>query len=310
MSSTRKARSKREEPKKIGDLILAGAEKIGRKEATWLMSALTGQTNSELILNHQQLIPNASRLRFKKWVERRAKGEPLQYVAAVAGFYGRDFFVNKNVLIPRPETEVLVENSLRIGDALSASSKLEKLRVADIGTGSGAIGLTLALERPQWRVSAGDVSGAALRVAKKNAKALGAGLEFRKGSLLKPWHGEDLDLIVANLPYVDPKRDSVEKQVRDWEPHLALFPKARKQTAFQHVGVLLAQDLIEDYLKQPWREKTTVVLELSAKVARILEQHWSGKLAKTHRVERFGDMNQRKRFLVIEPLRAREIREV
>lgn len=158
--------------------------------------------------------------RFKTLVQRRAAGEPTQYLIKTQDFYGRTFGVDARALIPRPETELLAERVLR------ATPKDEPVRLADVGCGSGAIGLTLAAERPQATVVLTDVSEAAAALARENALKLGVSerVEVRVGSLVEPLGDDVFDAIVTNLPYVpDGERHTLPLHIREHEPHLALF---------------------------------------------------------------------------------------
>lgn len=281
----------------IGAVWEAASAEIGRKDSLWLISALLKQSPSEVQLARAQVFPKTSTIRWRQWLQRRRSGEPLQYIVGNAGFYGRDFFVNPSVLIPRPETEVLVEQALTLGDRL-AEKKQRPLRVVDVGTGSGAIAVTVAAERPRWTVGASDVSRAALSVARKNAQYLGTHCEFRLGSLLDPWQDFKPDLILANLPYVDPSRDAVEQQVADWEPHLALFPEKKMGSTMRHQGAWLADALLCQFFAS-FAQESALVLELSAKVAFLLERRWRAKCS-GFVIRRFSDWNQRARFLMVE----------
>ncbi|MCC3379422.1 peptide chain release factor N(5)-glutamine methyltransferase [Paenibacillus farraposensis] len=153
-------------------------------------------------------------------VTRKAAGEPAQYIIGRQEFYGRPFAVSPSVLIPRPETELLVEAILQHGDRLWPNGAPQAL---DIGTGSGAIAVTLAAERPNWRMAAGDISGAALEMAARNAAANGVAVEFREGDLLTPFAGAAVDILVSNPPYI-PAADiaGLQPEVRDHEPRMAL----------------------------------------------------------------------------------------
>lgn len=153
-------------------------------------------------------------------IARKAAGEPAQYIIGRQEFYGRPFAVSPSVLIPRPETELLVEAILQHGDRLWPDGAPQAL---DIGAGSGAIAVTLAAERPRWRVAAGDISAAALEMAAHNAAANGAAVELREGDLLAPFAGEAVDILVSNPPYI-PAADiaGLQPEVRDHEPRMAL----------------------------------------------------------------------------------------
>ena len=146
-------------------------------------------------------------------------------------FYGRDFFINSDVLIPRPETEMIVDAVLNLvgkpylpGVKPSEAVLPQDLVVVDVGTGSGCIAITLKLELPEAKVIAADISDKALEVARSNANKLGAKLEFIQSDLLDKVEARP-DLVVANLPYVDENWDWVDKEALSKEPALALYAK-------------------------------------------------------------------------------------
>jgi release factor glutamine methyltransferase len=159
-------------------------------------------------------------VRYYVLLERRLAGEPMQYITGETEFYGLPFQVNRSVLIPRPETEHLVEKVL----ALAAG--FEKPRILDVGTGSGAIAVALAHELPEAQVAAIDLSAAALAVARGNAERNGVAgrIRFVEGDLLAPFAGEQFEIVVSNPPYVaESDRAQLDVEVRDYEPGLALF---------------------------------------------------------------------------------------
>jgi release factor glutamine methyltransferase len=182
------------------DLLLADA--LGRSVA-WLFAHVDTDVD-------EHIVDDALR--------RRAAGEPLQYIRGRCDFYGREFLVDDRVLIPRPETEILVEQAI--------ARAPRGARVVDVGTGSGCIAVTLALERPDLRVVATDVSVAALAVAKRNRDRLGARVALAACDLLDAVR--DVDLIVSNPPYI-PSADiaTLQTEVRDHEPRNALTPGPR-----------------------------------------------------------------------------------
>ena len=151
-------------------------------------------------------------------LQRRVAGEPLQYVRGRCDFYGREFFVDNRVLIPRPETELVVEQAI--------ARAPRDARVVDVGTGSGCIAVSLALERPDLHVIGVDVSVAALAVAKRNCDWLGARVELVASDLLDAVN--KVDLIVSNPPYI-PAADieTLQTEVKDHEPRGALTPGPR-----------------------------------------------------------------------------------
>jgi HemK-like putative methylase len=229
--------------------------------------------------------------RWKKDWARRLKGEPLQYIAGSAPFYGHEFEVDRNVLIPRPETESLVEAALSLFPAGMP------VRAVDIGTGSGCIALTLKLERPQWSVTATDISAAALRVARASAKRLGAEVDFKKGDLFFPsLRKQAWDLVVSNPPYLNFARDKVSPEVKGWEPRLALEPGVKqKVTDLADRAFWCAERLLLGCAEAKVR---FTVMELSARGARSMEARWR-KHPRVDRVWRQSDLAGRKRFLLV-----------
>ena len=145
--------------------------------------------------------------------------EPVQYIIGEACFYGYDFIVNKDVLIPRPETEELVENVLYLYDDYMKGQKVE---VVDVGTGSGCISVTLAAEEKNMTVTATDISEDALAVARRNASKMGVNVNFLQGDMLKPIMDRKFDILVSNPPYI-PNEEVVDSLVKDNEPNVALF---------------------------------------------------------------------------------------
>ncbi|BBU41247.1 MAG: peptide chain release factor N(5)-glutamine methyltransferase [Bacillaceae bacterium] len=160
---------------------------------------------------------------FQQDVQKHAQGMPVQYIIGCEQFYGRPFKVNEHVLIPRPETEELVQGVLLHSERLF--SEREQIDVVDIGTGSGAIAVTLALENKKMRVSATDISEKALAVAKENSEKLCANVHFYQGDLLNPIINakQKADVVVSNPPYIpDEEIMELSTVVKDWEPTLAL----------------------------------------------------------------------------------------
>jgi release factor glutamine methyltransferase len=159
-------------------------------------------------------------------LRRRAAGEPLQYIRGRCDFYGREFIVDDRVLIPRPETELLVEQAV--------ARAPRGARVVDAGTGSGCIAVSLALERPDLRVLGVDVSVAALAVAKRNRDRLGARVELAASDLLEAVR--EADLVVSNPPYI-PAADieTLQTEVKDHEPRGALTPGPRGTEAIERL---------------------------------------------------------------------------
>ena len=202
-------------------LVAAGVDEA-RRTAEWLVEEATGARRSRLHAFPETPVAAADADRLAALTARRALGEPVQYVVGHADFFGLRLAVGPGVLIPRPETEGLVEH------ALASIRGVPSPRVLDAGTGSGAIALAIKAQRPDADVHALDVSPDALGWARRNGAALGLAVTFHEGDLLGPALPsplpEDLDLLVSNPPYVlDAERPGLAREVAAHEPALALF---------------------------------------------------------------------------------------
>lgn len=185
-----------------------------------------GLSRAQLLASMQDEMPVDIITEFKLEInEHITNGVPVQHIIGSAPFYGRNFAVDSNVLIPRPETEELIENALKFIQRDFSANKL--LTIADIGTGSGVIAVTMQLEIPEARVCAVEISKSALKVAEKNASELGAGrIGFFQGNLLDPLIEKEIrvDVLLSNPPYIPlTDRDILQDVVLNHDPHLALF---------------------------------------------------------------------------------------
>jgi release factor glutamine methyltransferase len=161
-------------------------------------------------------------------IQRINQHEPIQYILGTAQFYGRWFQVNTSVLIPRPETELLVNEVIK-----RAKSSQNNLQILDIGTGSGCIAITLALEIPESKVTAMDISEGALACANQNADHMHAAIRLQKSDILKDEIETKFDIIVSNPPYIAmDEKVSMNRNVLEHEPHLALFAPEQDPLAF------------------------------------------------------------------------------
>ena len=196
-----------------------------RLDAEVLLSHARGCQRIELYTAFDEEPSEQVRAAFREMVKRRAEGSPVAYLVGYKEFYSATFEVNPDVLIPRPETEHLVVDALDRAKALAASGK--QLQIVDVGTGSGAIAVSVAKHFAKCHVTAVDISPAALDVARRNAQRHALAddrIQFIQGDLLS-WCKPDLqfDLILSNPPYVSPEEfQNLAKSVRDFEPKLAL----------------------------------------------------------------------------------------
>lgn len=205
----------------LGDLLEAvsgrlrrGGVEHPRREAQRLVGDLAGLGSGASLLHPERAIPGELRDRVLAAAERRANGEPIAYVTGRAGFRHLDLVVDQRVLIPRPETEQLVDLVL---------AAVPNGRVVDVGTGSGCIALSLAAEGHYVEVTGIDRSREALAVAQANALRLGLGVEWLEGDLLAPVRGRLVDAVVSNPPYLTAdEHRSLDASVKDWEPAGAL----------------------------------------------------------------------------------------
>lgn len=190
---------------------------VDRRELRLLLAEASGLSEAAVLAHPQQVLSANAAATLLDWVARRRKGEPLAYLIGWREFYGLKLDVSPAVLIPRPETELLVELALR---HLSSG---EGASVLDLGTGSGAIALAIKANRPQVRVLAVDASAEALQIAQGNAARLGIEVEFRRGSWFAPVVGERYHLVVSNPPYVAEGDPHLWQGDLPHEPQLALM---------------------------------------------------------------------------------------
>ena len=193
-------------------------------------------------LNSNYFIKNISNYDIKKQIRliKRLKKEPIQYVLEKTNFYGYDYKVNKNVLIPRFETEELVENTIKY----IKRHFNNKVKVLDLGTGTGCIGITIKKELPNIDITISDISSKALLVAKENSKQID--IKIVKGNLLDPFVNkkEKFNVIICNPPYIA-RTDKIDKMVKNNEPHLALY--ARENGLFYYKKILkIINKVLED----------------------------------------------------------------
>lgn len=216
-------------------LSAAGVD-TARLDAQLLLAWATGLRREDFARSPERILAARERLIFEKAVELRAERRPLPYITGEQGFYGRLFKVNRAVLIPRPETELLVDFAKQKAVGFSGTA-----HIADIGTGSGAIAVSIALDLPGSEVWATDISPLALNIARKNIRRyhVESRVKTGEGDLFKPLAGQVFEIIVSNPPYV-PRvdRDALMPEVRDYEPAAALWEGAGETGTGLHERLL------------------------------------------------------------------------
>ena len=225
----------------LGEVLAATTGYLSRKgiesprlDAELILSRALGLSRLELYTSFDRPLNESERAVARPLVERRGRREPLAYVLGDWDFRRLTLRTDARALVPRPETEIVVEH------ALAAIAGLEEPRVVDVGTGSGAIALALADERPEARVTATDVSPEALALARENAERLGLAVELVEADLLGGLTGP-FDLVVSNPPYVEAgELASLQPEVRDWEPRLALVADGQTERLAREAREVLA----------------------------------------------------------------------
>ncbi len=218
----------------------------GREQtaARIVMQHVLGTSYAKVMLHLQDELTAAQQVQFKALIEEHVNGRPVQYCVGSEEFYGRSFLVDESVLIPRPETEELVLGTI---NRLPKLFPHQTLKLADIGTGSGAIAISMKLECPALTVIATDLSQDALATAQKNAQRLEADIDFRLGDLTAPLAGEKLDVVLSNPPYIAfDEAQEMSNVVLEHEPHSALFA--------EEDGLILYRKLAEQlpaYMNKP-----------------------------------------------------------
>ena len=182
---------------RVAECLVRAAGRIPRSDARVLLAAVLGKPKEFLIAHSDAELSDSQAERFESYVERAQRGEPIPYIVGVQEFWGRSFAVTPATLIPRPDTETLIEEALTILRDKPAS------RVLDLGTGSGCIAVTLALECPSAQVFACDKSDRALSVAQRNTDSLKARVRFDQSDWFSAYADQTFDLIVSNPPYIE-----------------------------------------------------------------------------------------------------------
>lgn len=263
----------------------------GREEAAarYLLQDVLNMSHTQLLSDMREEMPEEKFQSFWNMVEEHVKGRPIQYIMGHEWFYGRSFHVDESVLIPRPETEELVLEALNRIKRLWP--EMEALKLADIGTGSGAIAITMKLEAPDLKVFATDISEAALKTASQNSNNLKAEVEFRQGDLTEPLYGQMWDIVLSNPPYIAyGEAETLSEVVIDHEPHSALFA--------EEDGLFLYRKLAEqlpDLMKRPGLIGMEIGYSQGEAVKSFFEQTFPGA-----KVDIIRDINGKNRMIFCE----------
>ncbi len=267
----------------VASALAAARTKLPANEARLLLGHVTVRPAAWLMAHDDEVLDEDAVLRFASLVARRKGGEPVAYLLGHREFYGREFAVSPAVLIPRPETEMLVDMALaqEVGAGATAKSAAPSTttrapKILDLGTGSGCIAITLALEIRSAQVSAVDASDAALRVARQNAEQLGASLRLLQSDWFDGLAGERFDLIVANPPYVAEGDSHLAAGDLRHEPRGALASGADGLDAIRRIVAAAPRHLRPGgqlWLKHGYDHAEAVHELLAAAGLRDIEQH-------------------------------------
>jgi release factor glutamine methyltransferase len=271
----------------LAEVLAAAAGYLERKgvdsprlDAELLLSHALGLTRLELYTQHDRPLTDDERAVARALVERRGRREPLAYVLGEWGFRRLVLRTDARALVPRPETEILVER------ALALVADVEAPRILDVGTGGGAIALAIAQERTDARVTATDDSADALALARENAERLGLAVELVETHLVEGVAGP-FDLVVSNPPYVDPAEiETLQPEVRDWEPRGALVDAGQTTELVAGAPRLLARGgalavetheeragMLADALRAAGWDAVTIARDLAGR-ERVVEARW------------------------------------
>lgn len=262
-------------------------EGIIAQSAVFLLLELSEMESHNLYYEYDNEMDDELNKRFQEALQRLLKQEPLQHILGYEYFYGYKFKVNEDVLIPRPETEELVANVLADYDEYFHG---QKVCAIDVGSGSGAIAISLKKEEDNLQMYASDISEKAVVVAKENAQALGVDVTFLVGDMLQPFIDANIKvgILVSNPPYI-PVEEQMEKSVVDFEPHVALFGGED--------GLKFYRMIFENAHKVI-KEKAILAFEMGYNQKEAMEEE-ARKYFPTDRMETVKDLNGKNRMFFI-----------
>ncbi|WP_416350265.1 peptide chain release factor N(5)-glutamine methyltransferase [Mammaliicoccus lentus] len=265
------------------------ARGLETSRADWLLEDISGLSRTQILLKQQEPVPDNILKKFLTYRERMYLGEPVQYIVGFAEFYGRKFIVNNDVLIPRPETEELVLQTLN-------TINQHEQTVCDIGTGTGAIAISLKKERTNLNVIATDISDDALKVAKENARLNQVEIEFLQGDALKPLinNGIKVDVLLSNPPYISyEEKVEMSETVLEYEPHLALFTQNNGLAIYKRIlndldkvmkkdGLVIFEighlqgEILKSYIHEHYKVKNLAIIKDINQKNRMIQFNWMG----------------------------------
>ena len=265
------------------------ARGLETSRADWLLEDISGLSRTQILLKQQEPVPDNILKKFLIYRERMYLGEPVQYIVGFAEFYGRKFIVNNDVLIPRPETEELVLQTLN-------TINQHEQTVCDIGTGTGAIAISLKKERTNLNVIATDISDDALKVAKENARLNQAEIEFLQGDALKPLinNGIKIDVLLSNPPYISyEEKVEMSETVLEYEPHLALCTQNNGLAIYKRIlndldkvmkkdGLVIFEighlqgEILKSYIHEHYKVKNLAIIKDINQKNRMIQFNWMG----------------------------------
>lgn len=242
-----------------------------------------GWTKTDWLLHLKEEISPEEEQQITEDLKRLGQNYPPQYLLGYSDFFEHRFLVNEHTLIPRPETEELVDRCLK-------ENLNQPLTVVDVGTGTGAIGISLKLARPDWQVMAIDISEEALKIAEQNATRLGATIDFIHGDGLKPIKATKIDILISNPPYIsNAEWDLMDKSVRTFEPKTALFA--------ENDGLAIYQQLAEE-AKERLNPNGKIYLEIGFQQGQAVKQLFQQAFAHKQ-VEIAQDLSGNNRMIIV-----------
>lgn len=250
-----------------------------------LLSFVTGMTKAELYAEPKRVLALRQIKKYKELIRKRSEDQPIAYLTGKKEFCGLEFAVNPSVLIPRPETETLVET---LAERLN---ERRRLKIADIGTGSGCIVISLAVKLPGNQYFASDISAESLTTARQNAKTHQVNIIFKRSDLLSAWKKRKIDVIIANLPYgwkAWKNNTTAETAGLKYEPKEALFAEEK--------GLKVIRQLLEQLSER--REIKLIALEHDPRQHRAIKK-LAEMILPAYRKESISDLTGKKRFLLL-----------